>query len=387
MEADSWHSVDSHNSDFDFLGFDKTSQIPIWTKSEPRMNNTPAWGPAYLFAEPALSGVQTRSSATSTSTNVLTPTTRPSEILLLRGTATTTTFVTSVATSNSITTTVANSRDVVMSTTTSVMAATTGVVTTPRQTTAPPTDPVATNVCAGTAPDSPANIGDQIKRALYSEDFAHFLQINTRAALQNFEQTTIHPIKNDISKVKENVEEMKKDYDKKIEDLQRQIDNMTTNTPTPAPTSNQRPTPASTSVAKMNNVIIVGIPESNDESCLEKVRDVARKLNCDLTTFQARRIGKKINNKARPILVELSNHWEKRKLYQGRLQLRSTGQNGIYINEDLGKKEAEIFFKCRAAVKNGKILKTWTMQGTVYVKKNGINEPQPILELNEVDIL
>ena len=138
---------------------------------------------------------------------------------------------------------------------------------------------------------------------------------------------------------------------------------------------------------KINNLIVVGIPERENDDPKEGIKELARKLECELTIFQARRLGSATTKKLpRPILVEFSNSWERRKMYASRSKLvKNQEMKNIYINEDLMKQQAELYFLTRQAKKLGMISKTWTMSGNVYITSR--ESPEKAVQVNnEKDI-
>ena len=74
-------------------------------------------------------------------------------------------------------------------------------------------------------------------------------------------------------------------------------------------------------------------------------------IGINVSQFQATRMGKENKDKRRPILVEFANIWDRRRVHAARTKLKSRGYKGIYINEDLTKEQAEIFYYARQAKK------------------------------------
>ena len=79
-----------------------------------------------------------------------------------------------------------------------------------------------------------------------------------------------------------------------------------------------------TTPEKNSNLVIVGIDEEEDENTHTKIEALAQKLKCELTYFQASRLGSTTKRQAgtsgnksrsRPILVRFATTWERRKLY------------------------------------------------------------------------
>ena len=72
-------------------------------------------------------------------------------------------------------------------------------------------------------------------------------------------------------------------------------------------------------------------------------------------------------------MITCENHWDRRKLFAARIKLKSCGYKNIYINEDLPKKQSEVFFLARKARQEKLLNNTWTSSGTIILKtKEGV---------------
>ena len=134
-------------------------------------------------------------------------------------------------------------------------------------------------------------------------------------------------------------------------------------------------------LARMNNIVISGIKEDRDEDLKAKLIELATDLNCELSNFKARRLGKVKegdNPKPRQILLELSSNWEKRKMHEARSKLKNhdkTSLQSVYFNEDLDKSSSELYYKARMAKKQRKIKSVWTFGCQVYFTLLGTEQP------------
>ena len=134
-------------------------------------------------------------------------------------------------------------------------------------------------------------------------------------------------------------------------------------------------------LARMNNIVISGIKEDRDEDLKSKLNELASDLNCELSNFKARRLGKVkegSNSKPRQILLELSSNWEKRKMHAARSKLKNhenTSLQSVYFNEDLDKNSSELYYKARMAKKQKMIKSVWTYGCQVYFTKSGSEQP------------
>ena len=136
-------------------------------------------------------------------------------------------------------------------------------------------------------------------------------------------------------------------------------------------------------LGRMNNIVVSGIVESQGEDLIAKLKDISSKLNCELSQFKARRLGKVKSQqndantpKPRAVLVELSSNWEKRKLYAARTKLKNTTDySQVFFNEDLDKNSSELFYKARQAKKMHKIKSIWTYGCQVFFTNLGSELP------------
>ena len=133
-------------------------------------------------------------------------------------------------------------------------------------------------------------------------------------------------------------------------------------------------------IGRMNNIVISGIKENQDENLKAKLDELAADLNCELSSFKARRLGKPKEDatKSRQILLELSSNWEKRKLYAARTKLKNHSKsslNSVFFNEDLDKSSSELYYKARQAKKSNKIKSVWTYGCQVFFTNLGSEQP------------
>ena len=138
---------------------------------------------------------------------------------------------------------------------------------------------------------------------------------------------------------------------------------------------------------RRNNVVITGITEGDtEEKCEEEIKSFADKIGCTLGSLTARRLGKKREDgQPRSVLVQLASFWDKRKLMATRMSLRAAGFEKVFINEDLTKDQASLFFEARQARKtNDNIKSTWTENGIIYIRVVGQPSPQQISSKEEL---
>ena len=238
------------------------------------------------------------------------------------------------------------------------------------------------------------DLAQKLAAALASPTVAAVMRQHVSSGLAEFVQNRIEPLEARVeqltqadrfhqSKTNENSDQIQA-LDQRIKSIEEKIKS------SPVPIVHKTKYIPPQNAMKANNVIISGIPEDKEEGTDkvdDKINALLNNLEVTVSNFQAKRIGKESTSKSRPILVELANPWEKRKIYSARLNLRNKGLNNIFINEDLDKRQAEIYFHTRRAKKNNHIAKTWTIGGTVHIMKFGQNTPIPVECLEELSTL
>ena len=101
----------------------------------------------------------------------------------------------------------------------------------------------------------------------------------------------------------------------------------------------------------------------------------------------AHRLKKKPKDQGPPaVIVRFTNRKAREMVFAARLKLKRRQGPPIFINEDLTKCTADLFFKARRLVKDGIIYSAWTSSGTVYIKKtNDLScHPTRILSTNDL---
>ena len=123
---------------------------------------------------------------------------------------------------------------------------------------------------------------------------------------------------------------------------------------------------------RRNNVVIHGIGESKGESPKQltaKINSILNKAKIKIEDkFEATRLGKPKEAANRPVKVCLKNYWDKRVIYKARTTMKTTGNMGIFINEDLPKIQQTLLLHCRKARRNNLLETCWTEEGIVYIK-------------------
>ncbi len=98
----------------------------------------------------------------------------------------------------------------------------------------------------------------------------------------------------------------------------------------------------------------------------------------DIQSAERMGIQKNGDNKARKILVKFNNIQAKRDICQNKKILKDLpAGKKIYINEELTKEGANIFYEARKIVKNRELWAAYTMEGQIYAKPIGENNQLP----------
>ena len=253
-----------------------------------------------------------------------------------------------------------------------------------------------TNVyCKMSAEELNAKIADSIISALTKPEVATIIQQAVKESLLPFQKRVAELEANSvkdraiITDLKQQVEEMRKEISTvktspglkhQVEELKKEMSAVKTISVKNEIRSEQA------NSGKLNNVIINGFEESESEDLQEKINVFTNQIECQIGSFKARRIGKKLENrKSRLVLVELTSVWDKRKLMASRMSLREKGFPDMYFNEDLTKDQAGIFYQARQAKKTCPNIKSaWTENGVVLLRIEG--RAQPIAVNNNEDI-
>ena len=126
---------------------------------------------------------------------------------------------------------------------------------------------------------------------------------------------------------------------------------------------------------RMNNLIVTGLIESDDENMRTEINQLMQDMDCTIGgDFSARRLGKKRDDgKPRLTLIQLSTVWDKRKIMASRTSLRNEDslRKTVFINEDLTKEQSSLFYEARQARKAGQLTSAWTADCKIYVRPVG----------------
>lgn len=203
------------------------------------------------------------------------------------------------------------------------------------------------------------------------EDFKiHFLE----KTFEDFKNNIVEVIKNEFQ---EEINELKK----KVFHLEKQIE------------SNDQ-------FNRSNNVIISGIPETNNENVYEILSKIGATAGCNITRHEvdfASRIAPRTNRdakngKPRNIIVKLTRRYLKDELIaairkrKGMVasELQLPGTSKIYINDHLTPKNQLLLRQCRDIKFAGKIRYCWVRNCKIFTR---ISDSTPIILItNQEDV-
>ena len=83
-------------------------------------------------------------------------------------------------------------------------------------------------------------------------------------------------------------------------------------------------------------------------------------------------MGKRVEGKTRPLLVELTSYRALRSVIGTRCTLRDTGEDRpkVFINKDLPQKRATLLFKERTKKREKRIQDCWSYDGRIVILDN-----------------
>lgn len=127
--------------------------------------------------------------------------------------------------------------------------------------------------------------------------------------------------------------------------------------------------------SRRNCLRISGVPETN--TCTDDyVCELANAVGVDLKIEdidRSHRLGKPMSaatnqTKPRDIVVKFVSYRTRAQFYKARVQTKTKGYKGIFVNEHLTKARATLLFEARRRVKSKQLASAWSMDGTVMIK-------------------
>ena len=127
--------------------------------------------------------------------------------------------------------------------------------------------------------------------------------------------------------------------------------------------------------SRRNSVRMTGLKEADTEDLYATVLEVVNS-KAQLTPplepsdiDRVHRVGRKSEDKTRAVLIKFSTYRARKRVMERRSHLKKVESTSpVFINEDLTKRRAELFWKARQLKRNNKIHDAWTHDGNIIVK-------------------
>lgn len=146
---------------------------------------------------------------------------------------------------------------------------------------------------------------------------------------------------------------------------------------------------------RKNNLIFHGIPMEREENVIQKVLNIGKVLDVNITPENIDAAHRLPSTKPgpQPVIVKFVNRWKKEDILAQRrvkktLKTNQIGYSGpgenIYINEHLTPKNELIAKKCRELRQQGKIFATWVRDCKIYIR---ISQDSPSKLIKSAEML
>lgn len=152
---------------------------------------------------------------------------------------------------------------------------------------------------------------------------------------------------------------------------------------------------------RKNSLEIHGIPTDGNVESEEVVLKIARAIDVEVESSDieiSHRLKVRSKTTSQPIIVKFLSHKKKNELLYARRKLKDltvgdifehlteddTGENRIFINENLTSYRRKLFGKLLSLRRKGTIFSTWTIDGKIFMKKSEVGIP--ILIKTDMDI-
>ena len=131
--------------------------------------------------------------------------------------------------------------------------------------------------------------------------------------------------------------------------------------------------------SRRNCLRIAGVPENEAEDTDTYMIDLSKAIGADVTLDdieRSHRVGKPPStvsfservNRPRDIIVKFASYRIRRKVYAARTNTKTSGYNGVYINEDLTKPRNKLLLKARKMAKANRLKSAWSSDGNILVR-------------------
>ena len=139
--------------------------------------------------------------------------------------------------------------------------------------------------------------------------------------------------------------------------------------------------------SRRTSIRIAGVPEdATEDDVVDKVTRIFDAMKVKPTINRVHRVGPRNNTRARgprPILCQFTTYPDKRVVMQSKKDIKNSYPD-VYINEDLTRKRARIYFIARKLKKQGIFTEVWTADGRICVKDQK-GKIQYLTRLHELD--
>ena len=227
-------------------------------------------------------------------------------------------------------------------------------------------------------------VKEMLKEILFSTDFKDLIRNTVKTEIDTCLKKTIE----DISKLESDLKREKERNDvleKHVTTLQNDVSTLKRDLNSTE--KNAKTTAIMTETGKGKNLVINGLIEDH-KTAKENVQEMLAKMKINVNgEFTAQRLGAPKEQvpaptagwfgrtsptpkaKPRPILIKFNNSWERKVVYGSRFGLADANLKTVFINEDLTKQNAEIFYNARAARRNNWLKSCWTEGGIVMIRR------------------
>ena len=149
--------------------------------------------------------------------------------------------------------------------------------------------------------------------------------------------------------------------------------------------------------SRKNCINIAGVKEKDRESVKTLTKDISRAVGvrvADEDIDIARRIGRQVEGKVRPIIVKFTTFDKRQELYQARRKLRTVAAPAgssseaelrqIFVSDSLTKTNRGIMYAARQLKSDGKIATAWTDAGRMKIRIMADGPTKVIISLDDL---
>ena len=142
--------------------------------------------------------------------------------------------------------------------------------------------------------------------------------------------------------------------------------------------------------SRRTSIRISGIPEKKDENILSVVNNLFEEMDVHPIINRVHRVGTRSDDatKHRQVICQFITHPDKVLVMKNKKKIKGTRSN-VFINEDLTRLRAKIFYQAREKKREKLIEDCWTADGRICVKdlKNKIHYITKLSELGKFNVL